>query len=278
MGLVSVGNVTFAALSFNAMPPLSLVLMAFCLTVSSYAIDRVADCDGADRITNGERVQRLQRSRWFRGGAAALFAFAVVIGLSSPAPIAGLYIFLFPLSVALYGLPWLGFVPWLARRGIRRIKDIPYAKNFYTSACLAAMVPFSALLIPAPGAGRIAAAYAYVFVMMIINTVACDIKDVEADRLTGVRTIAGALGLDRTVALLHLINNGSAVLLVVLIGAGALPRTCVWVSLNAMGHAICLERMRSRGADMRPISEVGPDVAAASIGFFSALGIFGIGG
>jgi 4-hydroxybenzoate polyprenyltransferase len=54
---------------------------------------------------------------------------------------------------------------------------------------------------------KIVLTFAYIFIQLLVNTVLCDVCDVEGDVSSGVRTLPVALGLSRTRSLLLVVNS-----------------------------------------------------------------------
>jgi len=92
------------------------------------------------------------------------------------------------LSVS-YAVP----VSWL---GGKRLKDHPVAKSVY----VASGVSIAVLTLPcleaglAPSATAIVAAATWCFLVILGNSIACDLRDLQIDRVSGLKTIAVSLG------------------------------------------------------------------------------------
>jgi 4-hydroxybenzoate polyprenyltransferase len=89
----------------------------------------------------------------------------------------------------------------------RRLKEIPVAKSLLVAVAWA--LPPALLPVYIAGAlpGMITlAAVLFFFSLVFINTVLFDMRDVEGDRLTGVRTIPVCIGIPNTTRLLTLVN------------------------------------------------------------------------
>ena len=89
----------------------------------------------------------------------------------------------------------------------RRLKEIPVAKSLLVAVAWA--LPPALLPVYIAGAlpGMITlAVILFFFSLVFINTVLFDMRDVEGDRLTGVRTIPVCIGIPNTTRLLTLVN------------------------------------------------------------------------
>jgi 4-hydroxybenzoate polyprenyltransferase len=92
---------------------------------------------------------------------------------------------------------WFGLAGWLYTKpiGAVRLKDLPGLKSPYVAATWAYSF-----------AGMVGAGYSLIFLIILINTVLFDVRDLIGDRVAGVRTIPVIFGLSRTVAGLMLLN------------------------------------------------------------------------
>ncbi len=70
---------------------------------------------------------------------------------------------------------------------------------------------FTGALLPAScqavDAAKIVLAFIYIFVQILVNTILCDVRDMDGDRASGVNTIPIALGLGATRRLLFTVNT-----------------------------------------------------------------------
>jgi 4-hydroxybenzoate polyprenyltransferase len=194
-------------LVLKAPPPLEVVGGFGLVAAGSYAIDRARDAVGTGH----------DRWLWGYAGVSLVLGAALMLGHGPAAP--ALLALLFPGSVVAYSVPWL-------RRGGRRhrIKDIPYCKAFYSSCCWAMVVPWSALYIPQSIPVRNLCALSVLVLLQVLgNVIACDFKDIEADRAAGVVTFPVAFGRDSCLLGLHLTNAFTVVFAGAMVWANLLP-------------------------------------------------------
>lgn len=254
IGLAGVGVVTSACLLLGGLPPLRLLVMAFCVTTSSYAVDRIADLERDGHLS---RTRALQKTRGLVHASVALFAAAVALGATSEHPLTGVLTFVFPLSVALYVIPWMHHVsPRLGRTGLRRIKDIPLAKSFYVPLCWALLVPWAAPFFRSAGYREALLAMVVLLPSLFVTAAACDLRDEHADRVAGIVTFPVLLGPERTIAMLRTIQGAAMAIFVGLFVLGLVPGVVALLALGGMPAVWCLERLTRPGADVALFSDV----------------------
>jgi 4-hydroxybenzoate polyprenyltransferase len=248
IGLAGAGVITSASLLLGGLPPLRLLAMAFCVTTSSYAVDRIADLE---RDAHLSRAQGLQRMRGLIPASVGLFAAGVALGATSQHPRSAVLTFVFPLSVALYVLPWMHHLsPRLARGGMRRIKDIPLAKSFYVPLCWALLVPWAAPFFPSAGYRDALLAMSCLLPSLFITAAACDLRDEDADRAAGTLTFPVLLGRRRTISLLCAIQGASTVFIVALSLLGLVPGVAALLALGGLPTWLSLGRLTRPEADL----------------------------
>jgi 4-hydroxybenzoate polyprenyltransferase len=231
---------TTACLLLGGFPPLRLLAMAFCITMSSYAVDRLADLR---RDAHLARTRTLRRLRALAPASFALFGIAVALGLTSPHPVSGFATVLFPLTVALYVLPWMHHLPEPLRPSrFRRIKDIPLVKAFYVAACWALFVPWAAPFFPAPGR-QIAFSMIFLLPSLFVTVTACDLRDEAADRAAGILTFPVLLGRPGTLRMLRAVQLASMTASVLLWATGLASSVVAILSLSGLPTFLCLRRL-----------------------------------
>ncbi|HPJ83752.1 MAG TPA: UbiA family prenyltransferase [Methanothrix sp.] len=180
-------------------PGILTCMIVFLVSFSVYSLDKIADLD-KDVVNMPQRRSFLYgRKRLVLSCSLAAYALAFILTLLST-PIA-IPIVLLPLVAnAFYGTKLLPGVP--------RLKDIPVMKNVVVAsiwALITTLMP--ALSVGCPGAFNIASVLYFMFVKTFVDTVLYDMRDVEGDRLNGVRTIPVMLGTRRTTVLLLAVNS-----------------------------------------------------------------------
>lgn len=88
-----------------------------------------------------------------------------------------------------------------------RLKEIVGLK----SVLVAFSWGFTGALLPASSqavdAAKMVLAFTYIFVQILVNTILCDVRDVDGDMASGVKTLPIALGLSATKRLLLIVNT-----------------------------------------------------------------------
>jgi 4-hydroxybenzoate polyprenyltransferase len=241
IGLTSAGVMTAVCLLLGGLPPVRLLAMAFCIAMSSYALDRLADLG---RDAHVSRTQTLRRFPALVPLCLALFGIAVALGITSEHPVSGVLPLVFPVTVALYVLPWMHLLPESLRiSGVRRIKDIPLVKAFYVAACWTLFVPWAAPFFPTAPGGRIAFAMLFLFPSFFVTVTACDLRDEAADRAAGIVTFPVLLGRPRTLTMLRTVQLGSIAFFLLLWSAGFASGVDALLVLSGLPTLLCLERL-----------------------------------
>ena len=196
--------------------PLSLpaCLIMFLVTFSVYNLNRKTDED-EDAINHSKRYAFTKKyANVLMGLSVATYIAAFLI--------AGMYGILAVVITAiplvngiLYSIP---FLPQGFR--YRRLKDIPFVKNFIVG--LAWALPVALLPIVCAGfpLGMMTIAVGFFFFLLsFIDSTVFDIRDVRGDAETGVATIPVILGIQRTRILLSVMNGiGIGIILVLCSG------------------------------------------------------------
>lgn len=248
IGLAGVGVMTSACLLLGGLPTLRLLAMAFCITTSSYAVDRIVDLR---RDAHLSRTRAIKTMPGLVPASVALFGAAVALGATSEHPLAGLLTLVFPLSVALYVMPWMHHLSErLGRSGIRRIKDIPLAKSFYVPACWALMVVWAAPFFPSASYREAAFAVIFLLPSLFVTAAACDLRDEQADRAAFILTFPVLLGQPRTIAMLRTIQGASMVVFLALSLVGLVPGVVALLALSGLPVLLCLKWLTRPGADV----------------------------
>lgn len=175
--------------------PFSPVLCAigFCITFSIYNLNRKSD-ETEDSINHASRylfTKRYERCLL----ALSVAAYGAALLLAGSYSWTAALITAFPLITGLlYSFPILP-----AATTYRRLKDIPLGKNLSISCAWA--VPHALLpgtIAGSPMTGMTAATLLFFFVLVFINTVLFDMRDVDGDAAAGIRTVPVILGVPAT--------------------------------------------------------------------------------
>lgn len=206
---LSVSSLTIGATAFfvtfighlllGLKPNLQICSAAFLLCFSVYSLNKLTDVD-EDAINMPERASLLagRRRLVLCSSLGAHLLSILLVAMEEPLAVPVLFV---PHAVnVIYGSRPIPGVP--------RLKDVFVVKSmsvalswslFITSLSAVHMVVISWKLI--------ALVFYFVMVKMFINTVLYDIRDVEGDRETGVRTIPVVLGAWKTTIILLALNS-----------------------------------------------------------------------
>jgi 4-hydroxybenzoate polyprenyltransferase len=155
-------------------------ILVFLVTFAIYSLDKVSG--SLEDLQNTPERTRL--ARWpIKQVAACSYAAAVIVVLLADPP-----------KLPYVLIPGIAGALYTARIAGHRPKDIPGLKNILVAAATA--LCYAGLI---DGAAR---QYVLIFLLIFIDTVIFDMRDIIGDRANDVRTIPVMLGTSRTVALL----------------------------------------------------------------------------
>ncbi len=180
-------------------PEIQTCFIVFLISFSVYSLDKIADLD-KDVVNMPHRRSFIYgRKRLVISASLAAYLIASLLTLSSMPD--ALPIILIPMVAnAFYGMRLLPGVP--------RLKDIPVMKNVVVASTWALITT----LMPAFSAGHLVAGNIaivgyFMFVKTFVDTVLYDMRDVEGDRVNGVRTVPVILGRGWATAGLLAVNS-----------------------------------------------------------------------
>lgn len=224
-------------LPFDPVAAAILVLVVFAV----YNLNRKTDED-EDAINHTERYAftKEYEAILFR---SAIGAYVIALCLSALQGLDSLFVTIVPLVAGIvYSVPLFpaGF-------GFRRLKEVPLMKSLVVALSWAvppALLPVFHADLSASASTGIAGIF--FFFLVFINTVVFDIRDVEGDLASAVKTLPTILGPQRTLLLLTAVNVtiGAALVLaggllldlypVLLLAAG---------TVYAQGYLLCFHRL-----------------------------------
>ncbi len=124
---------------------------------------------------------------------------------------------------------------------------IPGFKDVYVAVMWTLLLPFAMACERAPWSWPMTLSALFLFLMVVVNVSACDVKDMREDALEGMRTLAVVLGVPRVFVFLHALN----LLLVPLLLGGVLlclfPVYAVVLLLAVPYTALFLRGIRRTG-------------------------------
>lgn len=203
MGLLQplAGASSVAAVSLYAVGHFTpwAALSAFFCIYSTYLIDHLSEVDVFDEKMASARSRRLA-SRRLAGVAYYLLALGIAGWQSGVS--AALMLLAFAVAVVFYCMPLLPRRSAGVWRMVR-IKDITGLKSIYTAFFWAWLMSFVLVFHQAGTLGAHLSFGGFMFLCLFVNTVLCDFKDMERDRLDGVPMLPLMLGVRRTFQLLR---------------------------------------------------------------------------
>ncbi|MCE5337984.1 MAG: UbiA family prenyltransferase [Methanomicrobiaceae archaeon] len=223
-------------------PVAAVILML--VTFAVYNLNRKTDED-EDAINHSERYAFTKEYGpvLFRSAAAA---YIIALCISACLGFESLLVTAVPLIAGVvYSVP---LFPILL--GFRRLKEVPFMKSLivaFSWAVPPALLPVCHAALPASSAAGIVGVF--FFLLVFTNTVVFDIRDMEGDMASGVKTIPAILGTQRALLLLTGINVSLGAALV--LAGGFLPGSCTALMLAAgivyaQGYVLYFQRLRTK--------------------------------
>jgi len=191
-------KVFFSGLLFNIYA-FNMVIITFLTTFSTYGLNKLTDFK-EDSINAPERAKAIKKIELiFKISVAVSFFLSLVLGFFES--IMTLPILLFPLLLGiLYSVK-------LSRK-IPRLKDITGVKNLTIALSWAVGSTFFPLIyLTNKKIVLIILVFYFFFLKSYINSIIFDVRDIEGDRMNGVRTIPVSMGREKTKLLLLILNS-----------------------------------------------------------------------
>ena len=212
LGTASIAGTT--ALIMGRIPSLSLLVMAYLFTNGAYTMNRLSETE-QDEISHPKRTAFIRkRQRFLPAIAAFCFVLGYILALAR-----NFYFFaalLIPLA--------LSFLYSVGSSGLRRVtgagrfKESFLVKNLVISFAWS-LIPFLVGLYYLQIPLALVLLSPFIFLRLMVNTVFFDVRDVEADKLYGTKTLPTALGeksTGRILAVLDLVSLGYMISIVLL--------------------------------------------------------------
>ena len=188
----------FSCLLFNTFA-LNIVLAIFLITYSIYGLNKLTDIkeDAINAPKRAELIKKIEPVFKF----SLVFSFILSLLLGFSVNVLTLPILLFPLfSGTLYSIKFSKNLP--------RLKDILGVKNITIALTWAAcMALLPAFCLPEKEIIPIIIIFYFFFFKSLINAVLFDVRDIEGDKMSGVRTIPVVFGREKTKNLLLILNS-----------------------------------------------------------------------
>lgn len=206
-----------AAVAADGTPSAAGLLVPFASVFAVYNFDRLADSSPAEGRSTPERRATTQRVRTpLRVLVGIALVVVVTLGIVA-GPGAFAWSIAFPLLGMLYVLPILPL------GSIRRLKDVPYLKPFYVSACWIVFVGVSLSQARLAPTTALACFVAFAYLRLCISANLGDLRDTSDDAAAGVRTLPQVLGRSRTLRVLVVGQIASVGFLVVAVVLAWMP-------------------------------------------------------
>lgn len=200
-------------------------LAAFAVVFAVYNFDRLADASPGEGRSTEERAKAVRRAR-----PALRVLIPLSLGVAALCALGrGNGAILWTAAFPAFGMAYV-MLP-LPFRHARRIKDIPYFKCFYTAACWALFVGVGMAYSGRTVDPTVAWFALFIGVRMFASTYLGDIRDLADDAEAGIKTIAGAVGVEGSHRLLRFVHRLSAAWVLLGLLSGVLP-TAAWVLLG----------------------------------------------
>jgi len=196
------------------------LIIACLMTWSMYTLNRTGDVK-EDLVNRPDRAQLVHRhARVLR--LLAIACYGAALGLSF---VSGRWAFVVPSAILVLGFTYsFAWTPVSNGENRRRLKDITVVKNLVISAAVASTAVLLPVLYAAdPLSSSVFALFVFFLLRVFVNTVVFDIRDTEGDRSAGVNTIPVVYGVEKTKALLYILNLAVALIVVLSVLLAVLP-------------------------------------------------------
>jgi len=197
IGLVSSSVAYFSFLLFNVEPNFILLFASFCVTFSLYNINKFTDKE-EDLINIPERGLFIQnKGHLLLPLSVVAYITALIVG-----GVENLEVVPILLLPILLGMVYSVKIS----SDFIRLKDIFIVKNILATVgwvLVATLLP----LLYRPDFLIFSLAFLFMFIKLFINAVVFDVRDMEGDTKSGVKTIPATIGLAKTKKLLLILNT-----------------------------------------------------------------------
>lgn len=208
----------FFSILFHRVPSLTLFLLVFLLTYAVYGLDRLAGMQ-EDQPSHPERTLLLQRIKWpFTGSIVLAFLGSLLLAAAS-----GWVVVLIPVAPVVV----MFYSGNLSRklRGTRKpnLKQHFIVKDIAIASGWAFLLPLTSFYLGRPIMTGQWLFLTPLLMKLFVMAVVYDFKDINSDRRAGVQTLPVVMGEDSSKLVLHILNTGATVLILLLVYFGFLP-------------------------------------------------------
>jgi 4-hydroxybenzoate polyprenyltransferase len=191
-------KVIFSGFLYNVFA-LNTAILTFLITFGIYGLNKLTDIK-EDAINNPERARIVKKIEPIMKFFVAIsFMLSLIIGFQEN--IMTLLILIFPLFIGvLYSVKLSSKLP--------RLKDITGVKNITIALSWAVVAAFLPVIyLKEKNIMLIILIFGFFFLKSYINSVLFDVRDIEGDRMNGIRTLPGFLGRNKTKNFLLFLNT-----------------------------------------------------------------------
>ncbi len=186
----------FSFLLYNVRANVTLLIASSLCIFSIYSLNKLSDIK-EDSINNPERVGFIKKYK-------SIIIFAVIASFIASILISFLQN---PFAVLIMLFPFLMGIFYSIKVSNIRLKDIVGIKNFTVAVSWAVIGAFLPLAVNFGDFILITLIFYFFFIRVFIGSIASDVRDIEGDRASGVRTIPVVFGMHRTKIFLLLLNS-----------------------------------------------------------------------
>ncbi len=241
--LAAVGILTSVTIIFNQEISAALLLAGYSISQIVYVCDRYKKT-GEDSLTNPERVKHIENLKKH-------FLVLMVFYLS---------IFLFFLTKlenleAILVILFIGLGGWLFTDIFKGFTvNIVGFKNFYTAFFWAWLVFLAGFYYHLPLGVSLISVFMFVFLRILLDTVFCDIKDMDSDKREKLKTFPVFFGEKKTLMYLHVVNAVSFLPIILGVWLGWLPLFSLALLFFYFYGFYYLNKIKEKKADARRLS------------------------
>jgi 4-hydroxybenzoate polyprenyltransferase len=176
----------------------TMLLCSFLITFSVYSFNKITDV-AEDKLNNPYRVKLIRgcEKMWLMLPPTSLSASLLIGALRSL------------LTVPILLTPFIAafFYSFKLSPSIPRLKEIFFVKSFVVALSWALVGSLLPTAVGSAAPPMIPLIFTFIFITIFVNTVLFDVRDVDGDRASGIKTIPIVLGVDRTRRLLSSLNS-----------------------------------------------------------------------
>lgn len=219
-----------------------LLINGYLLTFISYRYNYYWEIQG-DSLTNPDRVQYLGKSLKFSQFLIIIYFFILCVFLIA---FTNFKIILFSIFFLMIGILY-------TRRFKKITKRIAGFKNLYIGFSWALFMGFISLYYSFFD-WILFFLFLFIFLRLLLNTIFFDIKDIEADKRDGIKTIPVILGQEKIIKFLHILNILSFMPIMVGFYLNYFPKIALALLIFYFYSFYYIEKLKDKDANIRKIS------------------------